>query len=667
MSDHPDPASLVFGRLTWEAIPMHEPILVGTFIAVALGALAILAALTYYRAWGVLWRDWITTIDHKKIGVMYIILGIVMLLRGFSDAAMMRAQQAISFGDAIGYLPPHHYDQIFTAHGVIMIFFVAMPLVTGLMNFVVPLQIGARDVAFPFLNNFSFWMTAFGAALVMMSLFVGEFARTGWLAYPPLSGLDYSPDEGVDYYIWSLQVAGVGTVLSGVNLIATIVKLRAPGMSLMRMPVFTWTALCTNTLIVVAFPVLTASLALLSLDRYVGTHFFTNDSGGNAMMYVNLIWIWGHPEVYILVLPVFGVFSEVVAAFCGKRLFGYASMVYATVVITILSYLVWLHHFFTMGSGASVNSFFGITTMIISIPTGAKIFNWLFTMYRGRIHFEVPMLWTLGFMITFVIGGMTGVLLAVPPADFALHNSLFLVAHFHNVIIGGVVFGAMAGITYWFPKVTGFKLDPFWGRCSFWFWLVGFYFAFMPLYVLGLMGVTRRLSHFDDPSLQIWFQLAAFGSFLILLGIGSFLVQLVVSFLRRDSLRDTTGDPWNARTLEWSTSSPPPVYNFAFTPRVHDSDAWHDMKRRGYVRPVDGFIPIHMPKNTGAGFVLAALSTVCGFGLIWHMWPLAAAAFGAVIIATIVHTFNYARDYYIPADEVARTEGARTRALAGHG
>jgi cytochrome o ubiquinol oxidase subunit 1 len=659
--------SWLLGRLSWDAIPLQEPILVGTFAAVATGGVVALAAITYFRWWGPLWRDWITSIDHKRIGVMYIVLGIVMLLRGFADAVMMRMQQAVSFGSQHGFLPPHHYDQIFTAHGVIMIFFVAMPLVTGFMNFVVPLQIGARDVAFPFLNNFSFWMTVGGAVLVMLSLFVGDFARTGWLAFPPLSELAASPDVGVDYYIWSLQVAGVGTLLSGVNLIATIVKMRAPGMTMMRMPIFTWTALCTNILIVAAFPVLTAVLALLSLDRYVGTAFFTNDLGGNPMMYVNLIWIWGHPEVYILVLPVFGIFSEVVSTYCGKRLFGYASMVYATVVITILSYLVWLHHFFTMGSGASVNSFFGITTMIISIPTGAKIFNWLFTMYRGRIRFEVPMLWTVGFMVTFVIGGMTGVLLAVPPADFVLHNSLFLVAHFHNVIIGGVVFGLMAGINYWFPKAFGFRLDLFWGKCSFWFWLVGFYFAFMPLYVLGLMGVTRRLSHFDDPSLQIWFQIAAFGAALIALGIASFLVQLVVSFVRRESLRDTTGDPWSGRTLEWSTASPPPPYNFAFTPRVHDRDAWHDMKQHGYTRPIGGFSAIHMPKNTAAGVVLAALATACGFGLIWHIWWLAGGAFTVLVGATIVHSFNYQRDTSIPADDVVRTEAARTLLLAGQG
>ncbi|SEM50439.1 cytochrome o ubiquinol oxidase subunit 1 [Luteibacter sp. UNCMF331Sha3.1] len=662
----PDLAKLIFGRLTIEAIPYHEPILIGTFIAVAIGGIALLALITKHKLWGYLWSEWFTSIDHKKIGIMYMVLGIVMLLRGFSDAIMMRAQQAMAFNGNPGFLPPHHYDQVFTAHGVIMIFFVAMPLVTGLMNYVVPLQIGARDVAFPFLNNFSFWMTVAGAMLVMASLFVGEFARTGWLAYPPLSGLAQSPDVGVDYYIWSLQVAGVGTTLSGINLLATIVKMRAPGMSMMKMPIFTWTSLLTNVLIIAAFPVLTAVLVLLALDRYAGTNFFTNDFGGNAMMYVNLIWIWGHPEVYILVLPVFGVFSEVVATFSRKRLFGYASMVYATVVIAVLSYLVWLHHFFTMGSGASVNSFFGITTMIISIPTGAKIFNWLFTMYRGRIKFDVPMLWTVGFMVTFVIGGMTGVMLAVPPADFLLHNSLFLIAHFHNVIIGGVIFGLFAGINYWFPKAFGYRLDPFWGKCSFWFWLVGFWVAFMPLYVLGFMGVTRRMNHFDDPSLQIWFQIAAFGAFLIALGIGSFLVQLWVSYKRRDELRDVTGDPWHGRTLEWSTSSPPPDYNFAFTPVIHDSDAWWDMKERNAGRRLEGYLPIHMPKNTGAGIILAGISFVFGFAMIWHMFLIAGIAFVALIATAIGHTFNYKRDYYIPADEVARTEAARTEELAAH-
>jgi cytochrome o ubiquinol oxidase subunit 1 len=664
MTINPEQTSFLFGRLSLGSLPLHEPILVATFAAVALGGLALMAALTYFKLWGYLWREWITSVDHKRIGIMYIVLAVIMLLRGFSDAIMMRMQQAIAFNGSEGYLPPHHYDQVFTAHGVIMIFFVAMPLVTGLMNLVVPLQIGARDVAFPFLNNFSFWMTTGGAVLVMMSLFVGEFAQTGWLAYAPLSGSEYSPGVGVDYYIWALQVAGVGTLLSGVNLLATIVKMRAPGMTLMKMPVFTWTALCTNALIVASFPVLTGVLALLTLDRYVGTNFFTNELGGNPMMYVNLIWIWGHPEVYILILPAFGVFSEVVATFCRKRLFGYTSMVYATVVITILSYIVWLHHFFTMGSGASVNAFFGITTMIISIPTGAKMFNWLFTMYRGRIRFELPMLWTIGFMLTFVVGGMTGVMLAVPPADFQFHNTLFLIAHFHNVIIGGVVFGMFAGIVYWFPKAFGYKLDPFWGKMSFWFWLVGFWVAFMPLYVLGLMGVTRRVSRFEDPSLQIWFIIAAFGAVLIAIGILSFLIQLVVSFMKRDQLRDLTGDPWDGRTLEWSTSSPPPAYNFAFTPVIHDHDAWWDMKQRGHERPMEGFQPIHMPKNTGTGCHSLGHAVAFGFAMIWYIWWLAALAFALTcsppssIPSTTTATST-------SRSEVVQTEGSRTQLLAG--
>jgi cytochrome o ubiquinol oxidase subunit 1 len=657
----------IFGRLTLESLPLHEPIVVATFAMVAIGGLGLVAALTYFKVWGYLWNQWFTSVDHKKIGIMYIILAIVMLLRGFSDAIMMRAQQAMAFNGSEGYLTAHHYDQVFTAHGVIMIFFVAMPLVTGLMNYVVPLQIGARDVSFPFLNNFSFWMTAAGAVIVMMSLFIGEFARTGWLAMPPLSGLAYSPDVGVDYYIWALQIAGIGTLLSGVNLVATIVKMRAPGMTMMKMPIFTWTSLCTNILIVAAFPVLTAVLAMLSLDRYIGTAFFTNDSGGNPMMYVNLIWIWGHPEVYILVLPAFGIFSEVTSTFSGKRLFGYSSMVYATLVITILAYLVWLHHFFTMGSGASVNSFFGITTMIISIPTGAKIFNWLFTMYKGRIRFELPMMWTIAFMVTFTIGGMTGVLLAVPPADFVLHNSLFLVAHFHNVIIGGTLFGMFAGINYWFPKAFGFKLNETWGKISFWCWVVGFYFAFMPLYVLGLMGVTRRMRYFDDPNLQIWFVIAAFGAALIAAGIGAFLMQIFVSIRNREKLADLTGDPWNGRTLEWATSSPPPDYNFAFTPIVHDLDAWYDMKERKAVRPVSGFKAIHMPSGTGTGVVLAGLSVAFGFAMIWYIWWLAGLTLVGIFATAIFHTFNYKRDFHIPVEDVIASEDARTRQLATQG
>ena len=647
--------TFLLGKLGWHSIPFYDPVLLGTFIGVAVIGTTLLAAMTYYRVWGTLWRDWVTSVDHKKIGIMYMVLGLVMFVRGFSDAILMRLQQVMAFNGSEGYLNAHHYDQVFTAHGVIMIFFVAMPFVTGLMNFAVPLQIGARDVSFPFLNNLSFWLTASGASLIMASLFIGEFAKTGWLAFPPLSGISASPDVGVDYYIWGLQIAGVGTTLSGINLLATIIKMRAPGMTLMRMPIFVWTSLCTNILIVASFPVLTVTLIFLTLDRYLGSNFFTNDLGGNPMLYVNLIWIWGHPEVYILILPLFGVFSEVVATFSRKRLFGYSSMVYATICITILAYLVWLHHFFTMGSGATVNSFFGIATMIISIPTGAKLFNWLFTMYRGRIHYELPMMWAVAFMLTFALGGMTGVMLAIPPADFILHNSLFLVAHFHNVIIGGVVFGVFAGINYWFPKAFGFKLDRFWGLVSFWAWVIGFWVAFTPLYVLGLMGVTRRMRVFEDPSLHIYFIIAALGVVFVAIGIIALFIQIGVSIKNRKALA-VDGDPWEGRTLEWSTTSPPPEYNFARTPVVYDVDAWSDMKAHGYQAPTSGFQPIHMPRNSGMGVIIAGIAAAMGFALVWHIWWLAIVSFIGVIAASVLHTFNYDRDYHIPLQTVVATE-----------
>jgi cytochrome o ubiquinol oxidase subunit 1 len=652
----------MLGKLTLAAIPYHNPIVMGAVGFMLLAAIAVVGAITLLGKWKYLWTEWLTSVDHKRIGAMYIILAGVMLLRGFADAVMMRAQQALAYGPHTGYLPPEHFDQVFTAHGTIMIFFMAMPFMIGLMNCVLPLQIGARDVAFPFLNSLSLWLTVVGAMLVNLSLAVGNFARTGWLAYPPLSELHFSPGMGVDYYIWALQISGIGTTLTGVNFIATILKMRAPGMTLMRMPVFTWTALCTNILIVAAFPVLTVSLALLTLDRYLGMHFFTNSLGGDPMMYINLIWIWGHPEVYILVLPAFGIFSEIIATFSGKRLFGYTSMVFATMAIALLSFVVWLHHFFTMGSGADVNAFFGITTMVIAVPTGVKIFNWLFTMYRGRVRLESPVLWTIGFMITFVIGGMSGVLLAVPPADFVLHNSLFLVAHFHNVIIGGVVFGAMAGLTYWFPKVFGFRLNETLGKAAFWCWLVGFYVAFMPLYVLGLMGATRRMDHYDNPAWQPLFVVAAIGAAIIFCGIMLQLAQVVVSIAQRERARDLTGDPWHGRTLEWATSSPPPAYNFARIPVVRDRDAFWDMKQRGVDMKAAVYRPIHMPRNTGTGFIMAVLVGLAGFAMIWHIWWLAIGGVAAAIVALIRYAFDDDRDYYVEAEEVRRTEMHRGRA-----
>ena len=648
----------MFGKLTLEAVPYHEPIIMVTIAGIILGGLAIAGLITYYGKWQYLWKEWFTSVDHKRLGIMYLILGMVMLLRGFADAVMMRGQQVMASAGSEGYLNAHHYDQIFTAHGVIMIFFVAMPLVIGLMNIVVPLQIGARDVAFPFLNNLSFWFTAAAVVLINVSLGVGEFAQTGWLAYPPLSGLEFSPGVGVDYWIWSLQISGLGTLLTGVNFFATIIRMRAPGMTMMRLPVFTWTALCANILIIASFPILTVTIALLTADRYLGTHFFTNDMGGNMMMYINLIWAWGHPEVYILVLPVFGIFSEIVATFCKKKLFGYTSLVWATVAITVLSFVVWLHHFFTMGSGANVNAFFGITTMIISIPTGVKIFNWLFTMYRGRIEFTSPMLWTVGFIITFTVGGMTGVLLSVPAANFVLHNSLFLIAHFHNVIIGGVVFGCFAGITYWFPKAFGFKLDDVWGKRAFWFWITGFFVAFMPLYVLGFMGMTRRVSQNIDPEFHGWLVVAACGAGLIAIGVLCQLIQVVVSIRDREKNRDWTGDPWGGRTLEWATSSPPPFYNFAIEPKVTGLDAFWEAKEDGsaYRQPAK-YAPIHMPKNSGAGVIIAAFSVVFGFAMIWHIWWMAIAGFVGMIATWIIHSFNDDVDYYVQVDEIERIEG----------
>ncbi|MCE0743217.1 cytochrome o ubiquinol oxidase subunit I [Acetobacter sicerae] len=657
----------MLGRLSFADIPLDVPILVGTFLGVAIAGIAVLGLITYFGKWGYLWKEWLTSVDHKRLAVMYVVVALLALVRGFADAIMMRTQLALAYAGNPGYLPPHHYDQIFSAHGTIMIFFMAMAFMTALFNFVVPLQIGARDVAFPFLNNLSFWMTAVAFALINVSLFIGEFSQCGWLAYPPLSENQFSPGVGVDYYIWAVQISGVGTLLTGVNFFVTIVKMRAPGMTWMKIPVFTWTAFCASVLIMIAFPVLTVAIALLGLDRYFGMHFFTNDGGGNQMLYLSLIWTWGHPEVYILVIPAFGVFSEVVPAFSQKPIFGYATMVYATCAIMVLSFVVWVHHFFTMGAGADVNAFFGIATMIISIPTGVKLFNWLFTMYKGRVEFHATMYWAVGFMITFTIGGMTGVMMAIPAADFVLHNSLFLIAHFHNVIIGGVYFGYICGMNFWFPKVFGFKLNETWGKRAFWCWFVGFYFAFVPLYVLGFEGMTRRLNHYSNPAWHPWLLIAEIGAVMILFGIVCQVTQLYVSIrdMNLAENRDVTGDPWNGRSLEWSTSSPPPPYNFAIVPHVHEFDAFmHDKENGIDTRQAGGpYQPIHMPKNTAAGFLVGAFSFVLGFAAIWYIWWLAAIGLVGVFATVIARSANQDVDYYIPAEEVARIENEHSRKL----
>jgi cytochrome o ubiquinol oxidase subunit I len=649
----------MLGKLTWAAIPFNQPIPMIASGVVALAILGILAWVVISGHLPYLWQEWITSVDHKRIGVMYTLLAMVMLLRGFSDAVMMRGQQSLAF-HAQGFLPPEHYDQIFSAHGTIMIFFVAMPFMIGLMNFVVPLQLGVRDVAFPTLNSVGFWLTATGALLVNISLVVGEFARTGWLPYPPLSELSYSPGVGVDYYLWSIEISGVGTLVAGINLVTTVLKMRSKGMNYLRMPIFCWTTLATNLLIVAAFPILTATLAMLLLDRYLGFHFFTNEAGGNMMMFMNLIWSWGHPEVYILILPAFGIFSEVISTFSGKPLFGYRSMVLATMAICVLSFMVWLHHFFTMGAGADVNAIFGIATMIIAVPTGVKVFNWLFTMYGGRVRFQQPLLWSLGFMVTFIIGGMTGVLLAVPPADFLLHNSLFLIAHFHNVLIGGMLFGAFAGYTYWFPKAFGFRLHEGLGQAAFWCWLVGFYVAFMPLYVLGLLGMTRRMQHYDVPEWHSWLIVAAFGAAIIMCGIALQVAQLVVSIRRREQLRDETGDPWDGRSLEWATASPPPAFNFAFLPEVTGGDAYWALKHRAAGQRRSDEEPkyeaIEIPRNSATGFVCAFFATVMGFALIWHIWWMVAVGALGAFATFVVFAWRDHDEDTIPADEVARID-----------
>ncbi len=647
----------LLGKLTTDAFP-SEPITLGAAISLPIISLAVIGFITYKKRWKWLWKEWLTSVDPKKIGVMYIIVAGLMLLRGFSDAIMMRAQQAIASGND-GYLSSDTFQQVFSAHGTIMIFFVAMGLMFGLINLVVPLMIGARDVAFPFLNATSFWLFVAGMALVNLSLVIGEFSAAGWLAYPPLSELEFSPGVGVDYWLWSLQIAGVGSLLSGVNFFVTILKMRSPGMTLIKMPIFVWSVLITMVMVMFAFPILTATLGMLSLDRLMGMHFFTSDGGGNAMMYVNLIWAWGHPEVYILVLPAFGIYSEIVATFSRKRLFGYTSMVWALIAIAFFSFIVWLHHFFTMGAGANVNAFFGITTMIIAIPTGVKIFNWLFTMYRGRIRFASPMIWFMGFVFLFTTGGMTGVMLAVPGIDFQVHNSLFLVAHFHTMIIAGVVFGYLAGLTYWFPKIFGFTLHEGLGKMAAWCWIIGFIFAFFPLYILGFMGATRRLDHYDaSMGWQSLFIVAGIGALIIGAGIFFQLLQLAVSIKQRKQNIDTTGDPWNGRTLEWSTVSPAPHYNFAITPEVHDRDpfwSWKQTKAKAHTA-LPKYQDIVMPKNTPFGMFIAASSFMIGFGLIWHIWWLALVSFLALIACIIIRQSDTRAEYTITAKQLEAME-----------
>ncbi|XSG83569.1 MAG: cbb3-type cytochrome c oxidase subunit I [Methyloligella sp. ZOD6] len=654
----------MFGRLTFDSLPFYSAIAASGAGVTVLGGLSVVAAITYLGAWKYLFGEWLTSLDHKKIGIMYVVVALVMLLRGFIDAAMMRSQQAIAY-NSDGYLPPEHFDQIFSSHGTIMIFFMAMPFLSGIINFVMPQQIGSRDVAFPFMNAISLWLTAAGAGLVLISLVIGKFSTAGWTGYPPYSGSQYTPGVGVDYWLWAVLVSGVGSTMSGINFLVTILKRRAPGMTMFRLPLFTWTVFVTAILMIFAFPALTVVCTMLALDRTLDFHFFTNESGGNMMNYINLFWLWGHPEVYILILPAFGVFSEVVAVFSQKRLFGYISLVLATMAIGLLSFTVWLHHFFTMGSSETVNSFFGIMTTIIAVPTGVKVFDWLLTMFRGRLIFKPPMLYTIGFLVTFVIGGLSGVLLAMPPVDYLMHNTTFLIAHFHNMIIPGVLFGYLAGYMFWFPKAFGFKLNEWWGAASFWCWIIGFYLAFMPLYVLGLMGMPRRMEHYDIASWQPHLIVAAIGALIIFLGIVCLGVQLYVSIRDRKSAMDVSGDPWNARSLEWLTASPPAPYNFAVLPKVESIDAFWDMKARGvaYKKPKE-YEPITLPKNTLIPLMIGGAAFVFGFAMVWWMWWLAVLSLAGIAGLIIIRSFDDDPDFTMPASTVQAIEDRRYEQLA---
>lgn len=647
----------MFGKLTLEAF-VHENSQNFAVISMVICGIILVGLITYLKRWRWLWDEWFTTVDPKRIGIMYIVVVLIMFFKGFTDAMMMRLQQAMSVGDSHGFISSTHFQEVFSAHGTTMIFFVAMGAIFGLLNLIVPLQIGARDVAYPFLNALGFWLFVAGGMLTLVSLAIGSFSTAGWLGYPPLSGIEYSPDEGVDYWIWSVQIAGVGSTMSGINFLVTILKMRCPGMTFMKMPIFTWSALCSMVLVIFAFPILTATLALLTLDRYMGMHFFTATAGGNPMMYVNLIWAWGHPEVYILILPIFGVFSEVVPTFSEKRLFGYASMVWALVVITFLSFIVWLHHFFTMGASPNVNAFFGVMTMLIAIPTGVKIFNWLFTKFRGRVHFTSPMLWFFAFVLNFTIAGMTGVLLSVPPVDFQTHNSLFLIAHFHGMVIGGVLFGFFAGITYWFPKFTGFFLDERLNRYAFFCWFGGFLLAFMPLYMLGFMGATRRLDHYEAATgWHPLFLLVAVGALVIMVGAFIQFFGLFWSIKKRNANWDYTyGDPWNARTLEWLVPSPPPEYNFAVIPTVDQLDPLWAMKRGESPWPPKEYEDIPMPVNTPMGLYIGSLALVFGFAITWHIFWLAILSFIGILACIITRLSQHDEHKIITAEEVKHIE-----------
>ncbi|RAI03188.1 cytochrome ubiquinol oxidase subunit I [Acuticoccus sediminis] len=663
--------SPIFGRLTFDDIAplavfrnfsLNELVASGAGWLEVFAAVGVVAALTYFRLWGPLWREWLTSQDHKKIGIMYMVLGFVMMARGVAEGVIMRGHLATALDG--GILAPEHFAELFSTHGTIMIFFVAMPFITGFMNFLIPLQIGSRDMAFPLMNQISLGMTAAGAMLLLVSLVVGQFETGGWAAYPPFTGAAFQPGVGPDYWIWAIVVSGFGSMLSGINFAVTIYKMRAPGMTYMRMPVFCWTALCTAILLAFAMPPLTVAALMQALDRYLDFHFFTNDLGGNMMNYANLFWMFGHPEVYILILPAYGIYSELTATYSAKTLYGYTSLVLATMCIAVMSFTVWVHHFFTMGNSATVNVAFGIATMLIAIPTGVKMYVWLATLYRGRIRMTVPMIYLGGFMVLFVLGGLSGIILANPTINYQVHNTQFIVAHFHNVILPGVVFATLAGIHMWFPKAFGYRLEEGPARLSAILWIVGFSATFLPLYVVGLLGYPRRSASYTDPVFEPYMIFTALGSLLILAAFATFAWVFWVSWRNRAALAVPLGDPWDGRTLEWATPAPVPEYNFAVIPVIGTREPFAVEKASGrpYVRP-DEYEDIRLPAPSGVGFVLCVCAGVFGFAMTWWIWWLAAISLVAIPTVLVVRSFFPDRMVTIPADEVRRDTEAWLRAI----
>lgn len=589
-----------------------------------------MSTLAQKKGFGATVWDYLTTVDHKKIAILYLIAGGFFFVVGGIEAMLIRIQLAVPDS---GFIAAGLYNEILTMHGTTMIFLAAMPLLFAFMNAAMPLQIGARDVAFPFINALGFWLFLFGGIFLNLSWFLGGAPDAGWTSYASLSLA--SPGHGIDFYVLGLQISGIGTLIGGINFLVTIINMRAPGMTYMRMPLFTWSTFVASALILFAFPPLTVGLALMMLDRLFGSAFFDPALGGNTVIWEHLFWIFGHPEVYILILPAFGIFSDVFSTFSKKRLFGYSSMVFATVLIGFLGFMVWAHHMFTTGLGPIANAIFAVATMAIAVPTGIKIFNWMFTMWGGQLKINTAMLWSVAFIPTFVLGGVTGVMLASAAADYQYHDSYFVVAHFHYVIVGGVVFGLFAGLHYWWPKMFGKFLDETLGKITFWLFFFGFHLTFFIQHFLGLMGMPRRVFTFKEG--QGWDLsnlISSIGAAFMAIATIVLVINIVKTALSKQTV---AGDAWGyGRTLEWSIPSPPPEYNFKQTPLVRGLDPlWVEkMEGKKGMTPAEPVGDIHMPNGSILPLIISFGLFVAAFGVMYRLdyaWGLPVMILGLVI------------------------------------